>query len=153
MPPSGHHHHGQHFPLDAQAWEAERAARVAAEEQRRIARAHATNRASATLRQFLTPDQWASFERDRTFQVVGSAGGLYRLRYGVAGNVDWLEGGGLDDAAGVLCAHPRAVDEDGYYLPTPDVLLAQMLALVTDEPGFVRVANVHRGRRPAHIAT
>ena len=34
------------------------------------------------------------------------------------------------------------------YLPNPDVALAQMLALVTDEEHFVRTANVHRGRRP-----
>ena len=142
-----------HFPLSPEgiaAWEAERTERLVAEDQRRIARAHATDRANATLREFLTSDQWTSFERDRAFQVVGSAGGLYRIRYGTAGNVEWWEPGSPSEVAGVLCAHPDMWDGVDW-LPTPDVMLAQMLALTTDEPGFVRTANVHRGRRPTHI--
>ncbi len=34
------------------------------------------------------------------------------------------------------------------WLPTNDVVAAQLLALMTDEPGFLRVANVHAGERP-----
>jgi hypothetical protein len=119
-------------------------------EQRRLARTRATDRATTILRELLTPQQRADFERDRAFQVVGSAGGLYRIRYGTAGNVEWWEPGSPSEVAGVLCAHPDMWDGVGW-LPTPDVMLAQMLALTTDEPGFVRTANVHRGRRPAHI--
>jgi hypothetical protein len=39
-----------------------------------------------------------------------------------------------------------------HWLPDQDVALAQMLALTTDEAAFVRLANVHRGRRPVLAA-
>jgi hypothetical protein len=96
----------------------------------------------------LSPEQQASYERDQAFVVIGSAGGIYRIRPGSAGNVDWIDPANSGhEVAGVLCAHPQLWTPDGS-LPDPDVALAQMLALTTDEAGFVATANVHRGRRP-----
>jgi hypothetical protein len=80
------------------------------------------------------------------FEVMGSAGGLYRIRRGTSGNVDWIDHDGSVGAR--LCAHPTMADG---WMPDQGVAVAQLLALTTDEAGFVRMANVHAGRRPAHL--
>lgn len=125
--------------------QAEHAAR---RERARTARTAAVDRATRTLLELLDPTQRAQYEISRTFEVIGSEGGRYRIRPGSMGNVDWLDAG---QAAGVLCAHPVLWTGEGH-LPDPDVALAQLLALTTDEAEFVRTANVHRGRRPTHLA-
>jgi len=109
-------------------------------------RAVVNERAVALLLSVLDEVQAAQYRRDRTFEVIGSHGGRYRIRPGTMANVD-----ALDPVSGAvtgrLCAHPRAWDGNGI-LPDADLALGQLLDLTTDEPGFCRTANVHVGRRP-----
>jgi hypothetical protein len=89
---------------------------------------------------------WASLltDDDRTFYganhfvlVRGSSGGLFRLEYGYSGNVIELPRWTM------MCAHP--VPHGG---PHETAMVAQLLAIRYDEPGFRRVANtVGRGLR------
>lgn len=104
-------------------------------------RQQANERAQTLLLSFLSAEQREQFERDGYFHVIGSAGGRYRIRRGSVGNIDWYHEGG-NEWGGSLCCHPMDA-----YLPPGDIMLAQMLALTTDEPGFVRLANRHTGAR------
>lgn len=113
---------------------------------RSTARAIARDRADELLLSMLSEDQRQTYQLRGEFEVIGSAGGVYRIRRGTSGNVDWLEPDGRVGAR--LCAHPTMAEG---WLPDQDVAVAQMLALITDEPGFVRLANVHAGRRPSHL--
>jgi hypothetical protein len=131
---------------DMRRWAADR--RLAHEEQLR-ARTAAVDRATATLLGLLNEAQRVSYEADRTFMLVGSHGGLYRIRPGSMGNVDWFDPTEAERPAGQLCAHPVLHDGEGH-LPDPDVALAQLLHLTTDEPGWLRRANVHAGRAPRY---
>lgn len=94
-------------------------------------------RAEALLLSFLSEEQQRNYRDGQWFEVVGSAGGRYRIRQGMVGNIDWLDEDGA--AAGSLCCHPV------YSLPHPDIMLAQMLALITDEKAFVRLAHRYYG--------
>ena len=100
----------------------------------------AKDRALELLGMVLSADQMASYREKGWFEVRGSKGRRWRIRANsVAGNVDLMpEIGEVREAT--LCCHPRE------QLPAPDVHLAQMLALVTDEDEFMRVANVHHRR-------
>lgn len=126
-------------PPAAEQVAAVRARREARSQSRVVAR----ERADELLLSMLNPAQLESYLRCGEFDVVGSAGGRYRIRRGVSGNVDWLDNDG--QVGGRLCAHPTM--EHGW-MPDQDVALAQLLALTTDEVAFVAVANVHHGRRP-----
>lgn len=127
--------------------EAARAARIVRQNEERTARIAAQDaartRARNTLLEFLTPVQRAEYEAEGHFVCTGSEGNRYRIERGNAGNVVYLDERG--EAAGRLCAHPSMSEQ---WLPDQDVALAQMLALMTDERNFVRIANVHRGRAP-----
>ncbi len=127
---------------DAEAIEADRAAH-----QRAASRTQAISRAEELLLSMLNPEQVASYTEQGHFDVIGSEGGRYRIEKGVSGNVLWIPEGS-DRMAGRLCAHPSM--RDGW-LPTPDVAVAQLLALQTNEREFVGVANLHHGQRPAHL--
>jgi hypothetical protein len=105
-------------------------------------RQQAHDRSRELLISLLDPTQRETYEELEWFEVTGSAGNQYRIHRGNSGNIHWLSDG---EVRGRLCAHP---DFSHGYLPDPDVALAQMLALLTDEPGFIRLANVHRGERP-----
>jgi hypothetical protein len=87
---------------------------------------------------FLSEDQQRTYLEHESIEVVGSAGGRYLIRSGVVGNIAWMNEQG--ERGGTLCCHP--VDER---LPLADIMLAQMLALVTDEESFVRLANRYSG--------
>lgn len=105
----------------------------------------ASIRAEELLLSFLDETQRAQYERDESFDVIGSRGGHYRINHGVSGNVHLLHEG---RTALSLCAHPETTvyDAAGTYLgelPVPDVMLAQMLALQTDELRFNDTANIH----------
>lgn len=113
----------------------ERRERVQREGQEREA---AETRAETFLLSFLSEEQRASYRDNQRFEVVGSVGGRYRIRQGMVGNIDWLDENG--QFGGSLCCHPS-----GGYLPRADIMLAQMLALTTDEVGFVRLANRYSG--------
>lgn len=112
-------------------------------EDRARARVLASDRASELLMSLLSDEQAHAYHLTGEFEVMGSAGGLYRVRRGTSGNIDWIDPEGQVGAR--LCAHPTMAQG---WMPEQDVAAAQVLALITDEPGFVRVANVHWGRRP-----
>lgn len=105
-------------------------------------RYQAHSRAAELLMSILDDEQRQRYEREGTFEVVGSLGHRYRIRPGSMGNVDWMLAG---QVAGQLCAHPL-MDEG--VLPDPDVALSQLLALTTDEAAWLAYANVHSGERP-----
>lgn len=115
-------------------------------------RAHkeAQEKAEQTLLSLLTPEQREEYRVRRLFHVRGSKGTLYRILHGSSGNIRQVlseadEGRGLH----AFCAHPRmhveAVDEltSAGRLPHEDAMIAQMLALMTDEDSFLAVANRH----------
>lgn len=118
-------------------------------EQRRVkeaAEAAVRARAEETLRAVLDAEQWASWEREKHFELITQSGRRYRIRRGVSGNVRLIEDGAEREA---LCAHPptSVQDDDGRHLgrlPMEDVVIAQVLALQTDEEGFRRTANITR---------
>lgn len=116
-----------------------RAARQAAQRAQREA---ATERARELLLVLLDAEQREQYALDRAFMVRGSAGGMYRIEYGTAGNIK-LCAGAHNEAVVQYCGHPDDVDD----LPTEDVQVAQMLALQTDEPGFIAACNVHWDHR------
>jgi hypothetical protein len=111
--------------------------RIRRERQEREA---AETRAATLLLSFLSEEQRASYRASERFEVVGSLGGRYRIHPGVVGNIYWLDENG--QVGGQLCCHPS--DER---LPRADIMLAQMLALITDEESFVLLANRYSGNR------
>jgi hypothetical protein len=86
------------------------------------------------LREWLSPKQLADFDGCRHFEVIGcDTGKRYRIRYGRTTNVYELDDGG----------HPRV----GWcFIPAADlvagdVMLAQKIALETNELAALAVAN------------
>lgn len=130
-----------HWPLpDPAQVEATRIrnAELAARRLERIAtRERAGDRARATLLSLLNAEQRAQYERDGQFVVQGSDGGRYRIRRGVAQNIEDLS---VPYRGTILCAHPGMRVEGGD-LPTEDAMIAQLLMLRFDEPAFLAVAN------------
>jgi hypothetical protein len=96
------------------------------------------------LRRVLNADQWESYVDTESFHVRGSDGHTYRIENGTNGNVVKIDSKCTDRIR--YCAHPNMyMDETrtGDPLPVPDVLLGQALALITDAPAFLDVANIH----------
>jgi hypothetical protein len=96
----------------------------------------AVARAEALLLGCLPAAQEQQYRERKTFDLVGSLGGHYRITYGRSVNVFRLRNGREVVA---FCGAP-ACDERGESLPLPDVMLAQYLVLVTDEAAFIAVA-------------
>ena len=98
-------------------------------------RAASTARARELLLSLLTPEQVAMFAAHDYFELVGSDGGTYRIRLGVAGNVRLLEEG--EEVEHLCCHAPTSVrDDNGTFLgtlPKEDVMVGQLLMLRTDE--------------------
>lgn len=91
------------------------------------------------LSEWLTIDQRAQFEAEKCFEVIGcDTGKRYRILYGTAANVHELD----DDGRPLMwwCFVPR-----GHLVPG-DVMLAQKIALETNERAALAVAN----RFPVH---
>jgi hypothetical protein len=87
------------------------------------------------LREWLSPEQRAQFDAENSFDVIGChSGKKYRIRYGSAANVDELDDAGV--ARMCWCFVPNA------YLVAGDVMLAQKIALETNERGALAVANM-----------
>ena len=86
------------------------------------------------LREWLSQEQLAQYDAHRYFEVTGChTGKRYRIRHGNGANI--IE---LDDAAMPItgwCFVPRDP------LVAGDVMLAQKIALETDERGALAVAN------------
>ena len=93
------------------------------------------------MRDWLSPEQRAQFDRSGRFEVIGChSGKRYRIYRGTAQNV--FE---IDDAGELklgLCFTPHG------NLVAGDAMLAQKIALETDESGALAVANrfLPRGR-------
>ncbi|MEH2488632.1 hypothetical protein [Bradyrhizobium sp. AZCC 2230] len=99
-------------------------------------------RARRLLREWLSPDQRAQFDAKGYFEVTGShTGRRYRIHYGTVSNV--LE---LDDEmqpnTGWCFVPERA-------LVAGDVMLAQKIALETDEAAVLAIANRVSMRPPS----
>jgi hypothetical protein len=116
----------------------------------------AEQRGMALLRSWLTPAQLAQYDADKFFEVIGCASKKrYRIRHGRATNVDELDG-----AAAVVC---RWCFVPAGNLVIGDVMLAQKIALETDELGALHVGvrsepvsgrqNRHAGQMlPGHVS-
>ena len=86
------------------------------------------------LKEWLTEEQLAQYEKHKYFDVTGChSGKRYRIRHGTGTNVYELDGAGRPRAG--WCFVPKD------YLVVGDVLLAQKIALETDERGALAVAN------------
>jgi hypothetical protein len=86
------------------------------------------------LREWLSPEQLALYDAHNYFEVTGChTGKRYRIRYGMGANVYELDDAGRQRAG--WCFVPKD------YLVAGDVMLAQKIALETDERGTLAVAN------------
>ena len=91
-------------------------------------------RGQRLLRQWLTPDQRELFDAKRYLDVTGChSGKRYRIYYGVLSNIRELDEHGEPRAG--LCLIPAQT------LPPGDVMLAQKIALETNERAALAVAN------------
>jgi hypothetical protein len=86
------------------------------------------------LRNWLTPKQRAQFETKRYFDVIGcDSGKRYRIHYGTMLNVHEIEAAGCPNVG--WCFVPVG------YLVAGDIMLAQKVALETNESSALAVAN------------
>lgn len=86
------------------------------------------------LKRWLSTEQLASYEAQRHFEVRGSASGKrYRINHGRQMNIDELDGKGAKVCG--WCFLPQGG------LVAGDCMLAQKIALETDEPAALKVAN------------
>jgi hypothetical protein len=100
-------------------------------------RGEADQKARALLRQWLSPAQLKQYESTGHFEVVGcDSGKRYRIHRYRQMNVEELNAGGTRVA--VWCFEPEG------YLPLADMMLAQKIALETNERAALAIAN--RGR-------
>ena len=91
-------------------------------------------RGIALLREWLSPEQRVQFDANRYFDVVGCCSGKrYRIRYGSAANVCEMDISGRPTVG--LCFVPTG------NLVAGDVMLAQKIALETNEGTALAVAN------------
>jgi hypothetical protein len=99
-------------------------------------------RGIALLRQWLSPAQKAHFDASKCFDVVGcDSGRRYRISHGTGMNVHEIDNAGRPVTA--WCFVPSG------HLVTGDIMLAQKIALETNERAALAVANsfsapVHR---------
>ena len=86
------------------------------------------------LKEWLSPEQLALFESKGYFEVKGShSGKRYRIRCAPRLNIDQLDAKGAPVA--VWCFGPAG------NLPVGDIMLAQKIALETDEQRALALAN------------
>jgi hypothetical protein len=86
------------------------------------------------LREWLSPEQQAQFDASKWFDVVGcDSGRCYRIRHGTGTNVHELDDAGRPIVG--WCFVPSG------HLAAGDVMLAQKIALETNERGVLAVAN------------
>jgi hypothetical protein len=89
------------------------------------------------LRSWLTPEQCAQFDAKRYFEVIGcDSGRRYRIRYGTMSNVLEIDDAGCPKVG--WCFVPVGS------LVAGDIMLAQKIALETNELGALAVANRFR---------
>jgi hypothetical protein len=86
------------------------------------------------LKEWLSPEQFAQYDAKSYFEVTGChSGKRYRISHGTSMNIYELDGAGRPRVG--LCFVPQG------YLVAGDVMLAQKIALETDERRALRVAN------------
>jgi len=99
------------------------------------------------LREWLSSEQSAQYDAKSYFEVTGChSGKRYRISHGNSMNIHELDGAGHPCVG--WCFVPKG------YLVAGDVMLAQKIALETDERGALTVANkfsVPTGRRNMHL--
>jgi len=100
----------------------------------------ATEKARELLISFLTPRQRREYAKDGTFRVKGTAGNWYRIQNHRDANVQYLARYN-GKAISTLCVGPTYSAR----LPVPDVALAQLFALTTNEFDMVKIANLYYG--------
>jgi hypothetical protein len=99
------------------------------------------------LRNWLSSEQRAQFDANRYFDVIGcDSGSRYRIHYGAMSNVYEIDAAGCPRVG--WCFVPVG------YLVAGDVMLAQKIALETNEFGALAVANSFLPKEsPSNIAT
>jgi hypothetical protein len=86
------------------------------------------------LKEWLSPEQFAQYAAKSYFEVTGChSGKRYRINHGTSMNIHELDGAGRPRVG--WCFAPKG------YLVAGDVMLAQKIALETDERGALAVAN------------
>ena len=86
------------------------------------------------LKEWLSPEQLAQYNAKKYFDVTGcDSGKRYRISHGAAMNIHEIDGAGCP--RGGWCFVPKG------HLVAGDVMLAQKIALETDERGALAVAN------------
>jgi len=86
------------------------------------------------LKEWLSPEQFAQYDAKSYFEVTGChSGKRYRINHGTSMNIHELDGAGRPRVG--WCFAPKG------YLVAGDVMLAQKIALETDERGALAVAN------------
>jgi hypothetical protein len=94
------------------------------------------------LRSWLSPEQRAQFDATRYFDAIGcDSGKRFRIHYGVSMNVNQIDADGHPIVG--WCFVPTG------YLVAGDVMLAQKIALETNEFGTLAVANTFLPQRDA----
>ena len=95
------------------------------------------------LKEWLSPEQLAQYDARSYFEVTGChSGKTYRISHGTSMNIHELDGAGRPRFG--WCFAPKG------YLVAGDVMLAQKIALETNERGALALANrfsVPTGRR------
>jgi len=99
------------------------------------------------LKEWLSTEQFAQYDAKSYFEVTGChSGKRYRIGHGTSMNIHELDDAGCPCVGS--CFAPKG------YLVAGDVMLAQKIALETDERGALTVANkffVPTGRRHMHL--
>src|SRR3979490_1857074 len=86
------------------------------------------------LKEWLSPEQVAQYDAKSYFEVTGChSGKQYRISHGTSMNIHELDGAGRPLAG--WCFAPQG------HLVAGDVMLAQKIALESDERGALAVAN------------
>jgi hypothetical protein len=86
------------------------------------------------LKKWLSTEQLAQYNANEYFDVTGSdSGKRYRISHGTAMNIHEIDGAGRTRVS--WCFVPKG------YLVAGDIMLAQKIALETDERGALAVAN------------
>jgi hypothetical protein len=86
------------------------------------------------LREWLSPEQKAKFDAAKCFDVVGcDSGRRYRIHHGTTGNIQEIDDAGRPVMG--LCFIPSGA------LVAGDVMLAQKIALETNERAALAIAN------------
>jgi hypothetical protein len=99
----------------------------------RVSELASNTRGLMLLKQWLSPAQLRSYEQYRYFEVIGiDSGTIYRIHHGQQANVEQL-----DNLGQVVCAWCFVPEGN---LVAGDVMLAQKIALETDELAAIAIA-------------